>query len=97
MAFGRIQSGPYVGRCISIVEFSETGCRIRDLEMAVEAGDVFHMMLEDIGPLVADVRWKKGAFIGISFRVKLTNVVLAHLHSLMEEPLADRMARLMNT
>ncbi|MDR7101953.1 hypothetical protein [Croceicoccus sp. BE223] len=95
-AFGRIQSGPYAGRIISIVEFSETGCRLRDHDMACEAGDVFHMTLEDIGPMVADVRWKNGAFIGISFRQKLTETVLRHLRELMDEPLQIRLARMMS-
>ena len=94
-AFGRIQSGPYAGRIISIVEFSETGCRIRDHSMASEKGDVFYMTLEDVGPMVADVRWKNGAFIGISFRQKLTETVLRHLRDMIDEPLQVRMARLM--
>ena len=95
-AFGRIQSGPYVGRLVTVVEFSETGCRIRDHDMACEPGDVFHMTLEDVGPMISDVRWKNGAFIGISFRHTLTDMVLKHLHALMKEPLQARMARLMS-
>ncbi|WP_144097771.1 hypothetical protein [Croceicoccus sediminis] len=96
MAFGRIQSGPFAGRVISVVEFSETGCRIRDHEMTCEPGDVFHLMLEDVGPMVADVRWKNGAFFGVSFRVPLRTVVLNHLRDETSKPLQDRMARLMD-
>lgn len=95
MAFARIQSGPYAGRCVSVVEFSETGCRIRDHAMLCEPGDVFHMTLEDVGPMVADVRWNNGAFFGISFRVALSQHVLSHLRFTIEQPLQERLARLM--
>ncbi len=95
MAFARIQSGPYVGRCVSVVEFSDTGCRIRDHAMTCEEGDVFHIMLEDVGPIVADVRWQNGAFIGISYRKPLSPQVMAQLHATLEQPLQQRMARLM--
>lgn len=95
MAFARIQSGPCVGRCVSVVEFSETGCRIRDHTMPCDVGDVFHMMLEDVGPMVVDVVWKSGAFFGISFRHTLTAAVLAQLQATLEQPLTDRLARMM--
>lgn len=96
MAFGRIQSGPFVGRVISIVEVSETGCRIRDHAITCEPGDVFHMMLEDVGPLVVDVRWKNGAFVGVSFRAPLRPIVFDHLRKEIDKPLRERMARLMD-
>lgn len=95
MAFARIQSGPSVGRCVAVVEFSETGCRMRDHTMPREVGDVFHMMLEDVGPMVADVVWKNGAFFGINFRQPLTATVLAQLQATLEQPLTDRLARMM--
>ncbi|HEX2793150.1 MAG TPA: hypothetical protein VHN58_01850 [Croceicoccus sp.] len=94
--FDRIQSGPYAGRIISIVAFSETGCRMRDHGMASEAGDVLLKTPEDVSPMVADMRWKNGAFVGISFRQKLTRTVLRHLRDMIDEPLQVRMARLMS-
>ncbi|RVQ67127.1 hypothetical protein EKN06_09420 [Croceicoccus ponticola] len=96
MAFARIQSGAYVGRCVSVVEFSETGCRVRDHTMACEEGDMFHLVLEDVGPMVADVRWTYGAFIGASFRQPLTALVMEHLHTRLDQPLQMRMAQMMN-
>ncbi|MBB3989104.1 hypothetical protein [Croceicoccus naphthovorans] len=95
MAFGQIQSGPYVGRVVSVVEFSETGCRIRDHGMKCEVGAVFHMTLEDVGPMIIGVRWCNGAFIGIEFRHPLSRIVLDHLHQTIAQPLQQRMTQMM--
>lgn len=94
VAFGRIQSGEHVGRWVSVVEFSGAGCRIRDSSINLKTGDTFHMLLEDVGPMVADVRWRKGAFFGVRFRHGLTAVPLNHLRKLVEQPLQQRMAAL---
>jgi len=93
-AFAKILSGPFHGRYVTVVEYSDTGCRIRDHAMMCETGDVFHLMIEDVGPIVADVRWRKGSFIGTSFREKLPEHRISHLHEVLRQPLAERMERL---
>lgn len=96
VAFARLQSGPNVGRCVAVVEFSETGCRMRDHSMPCEVGDTFHLMLEDVGPLIGDVVWKSGAFFGVSFRRALTAPLLAQLQATLAQPLAERLARMIH-
>ena len=94
-AFARVQSGPNVGRIVTVLEFSESGCRLRDSAFPCEVGDSFHILFENVEPMVVDVRWKQGAFIGLSFRVRLAKPVIEALRRETEKPLAERMKRLM--
>lgn len=93
-AFARIVSGPHAGRCVSVVSFTETGCRVRDAEVKWQVGDSCHIVLEDTGPMVVHVRSREGAMTGFSFRHALTWVVIDHLREVMKQPLQQRMARL---
>ena len=94
MAFARIESGPHAGRFVPVVEFSRQGCRLRDSGIGCAPGDTLEFMLEDIGPLVADVRWCKGAFVGVTFRMALAGTVIEHLQRSVARPLPERMAKL---
>ena len=95
MAFARLMSGPFAGRCISIVELSRTGCRIRDHEIPSDVGDVLHLMIEDLGPIVADIRWHRGSFVGLEYRQPMSEQAFNQLQARLEEPIAERIARLM--
>lgn len=64
----------------SVIDISEFGCCLRKGVEPLEPGAGLSIAIANMGPVSARVRWRYGAFCGISFTRKLETTLVDHLY-----------------
>ena len=76
---GRYRTGSGIARLIPIFEISETGCRFYDRFGRLAPGAEISIRIENIGPIVATVRWCKDHIVGVQFERPIYGPVFEHI------------------
>lgn len=63
---------------IAITEISTNGCRVRGNFAAYGPGDELQVVVGNIGPLNAVIRWTTADAAGVEFRDRLDHAVVAY-------------------
>ncbi len=71
----------YNGRGYEVVllDLSTTGCRFFDRHGRLDDGTNIRLKIAGIGPFEAEVRWRKGGYVGVKFCEQMYDPVLAHI------------------
>ena len=82
---GRYRARSSGARDVWIKEISEYGCRFFDKFSILETGKPILVRVGQIGPIPAEVKWRKGSVVGAEFETPLHPSVLAHIIKHMDD------------
>lgn len=68
-------------RDVTIVDLSESGCRIFDRMGILSPGETVTMRIGPVGPVDSTVRWQEQPYVGIRFDNPLYPAVLDHIRT----------------
>ena len=79
---GRYRVGRGVARDVELYDLSGNGCRFFDRFGRLEEGSDITLRIGAVGPILANVRWRKNGYVGVCFEPPLHEAVLDHLRAL---------------
>ena len=82
---GRYRARSSGARDVWIKDISEYGCRFFDKFSILETGKPILVRVGQIGPIPAEVKWRKGSVVGAEFETPLHPSVLAHIIKHMDD------------
>ena len=73
---GHYQTPGSRSRYIFFSQISAGGCRLTEEDSPLETGEMIELHLGPVGPLEANVRWKRDNMVGVQFSVPLEPAIV---------------------
>ena len=71
---------------VSVVDLSDTGCRLFSPRTRLKIGETITLKIEALGPFVATVIWSVDGLFGVRFANRLYGPIFDHIRTVLDTP-----------